>query len=112
MLVPALPTDFKAMTGCAAECAYSVDQFPTPANTSPLVTQPRNPAPAADCPAAQAGTSPIQATALVRRTCFGCWRCVSAGTAGWWHLLSRQRHLLGDIGGKRSPCSNRRRLCC
>lgn len=58
-------TDFKALTGCAAECAYSVDQFPTAANTSPLVTQPRNPAPAADCPAAQPGTTPITATALV-----------------------------------------------
>ncbi|KAL4419584.1 hypothetical protein ABPG77_004833 [Micractinium sp. CCAP 211/92] len=58
-------TDFKALTGCAAECAYSVDQFPTPVNTSPLVTQPRNPAPNADCPAPAAGTTPIQATALV-----------------------------------------------
>ncbi|KAL4457341.1 hypothetical protein ABPG75_012206 [Micractinium tetrahymenae] len=58
-------TDFKALAGCAAECAYSVDQFPTAANTSPLVTQSRNPGPAADCPAAQPGTSPIQATALV-----------------------------------------------
>lgn len=61
------PADFKALTGCAAECAYSVDQFPTPVNTSPLVTQPRNPGPNADCPAPAAGTTPIQATALVSR---------------------------------------------